>query len=157
MFCLVFLMWLLRREVMTWERFLHYWSFVRAIGRFPSQSSINAKLWCFCYQPEQTVHKQSSCQWFQSLHLTPLYWVPSPGSLGFPSVSLYDYLYVFVFNFCSDLRFYYGQNLAGNPADWTKSINDWIKEVKDFTFGAKNDGMKVGHYTQVNKGTSQSC
>jgi hypothetical protein len=45
-----------------------------------------------------------------------------------------------------------GQNIAMdtyNEKDWKKVIAMWYDEIKDFSYGGRNEFHKVGHYTQV--------
>lgn len=66
--------------------------------------------------------------------------------------------------FCQARWWWVGQNLAmtsewssnpnfsGSKANWTKAVEMWYNEVKDYTYGVFGQGNKnkmIGHYTQV--------
>ncbi|CAK9304164.1 unnamed protein product [Gordionus sp. m RMFG-2023] len=44
-----------------------------------------------------------------------------------------------------------GQNLLinSNNVSWRHVINSWKNEIKNFSYGSKNDLSSVGHYTQI--------
>lgn len=47
-------------------------------------------------------------------------------------------------------HFHAGQNLALGQLDWQAEVDDWYREISDFSYGSDANLLsEVGHFTQV--------